>query len=55
MLLLRLLKFTVILVEDGQRNDGSENFDQPWADYEKGLGNSNGVFWYRLKALNANC
>jgi len=34
-----------------RRKDGSENFNRPWADYEKGFGNLNGEFWYGLKAL----
>jgi len=35
-----------------RRKDGSENFNRPWADYEKGFGDLNGEFWYGLKALN---
>ena len=35
-----------------RRKDGSENFNRPWADYEKGFGDLNGEFWYGLKAMN---
>jgi len=35
-----------------RRVDGSENFNRPWSDYEKGFGNLNGEFWYGLKAVN---
>ena len=35
-----------------RRVDGSENFNRPWSDYEKGFGNLNGEFWYGLKAIN---
>ncbi|XP_065896261.1 fibrinogen-like protein A [Dysidea avara] len=35
-----------------RRKDGSENFNQSWADYEKGFGDLNGEFWYGLKTMN---
>ena len=35
-----------------RRKDGSENFNRPWADYEKGFGDLNGEFWYSLKTMN---
>ncbi|XP_065896257.1 fibrinogen-like protein A [Dysidea avara] len=35
-----------------RRKDGSENFNRPWADYEKRFGDLNGEFWYGLKAMN---
>ena len=35
-----------------RRLDGSENFNRPWSDYEKGFGNLTGEFWYGLKAIN---
>jgi len=35
-----------------RRKYGSENFNRPWADYEKGFGDLNGEFWYSLKAMN---
>jgi len=35
-----------------RRKDGSENFNRPWTDYEKGFGNLNGELWYGLKAMN---
>jgi len=34
------------------RQDGSVDFNRPWADYEKGFGDLNGEFWYGLKAIN---
>ena len=35
-----------------RRKDGSENFNRPWADYEKGFGDLNGEFWYGLNTMN---
>ena len=35
-----------------RRKDGSENFNRPWTDYEKGFGGLNGEFWYGLKVIN---
>jgi len=35
-----------------RRKDGSENFHRPWSDYEKGVRDLNGEFWYRLKTIN---
>jgi len=35
-----------------RREDGSENFNRAWADYEKGFGDLNREFWYGLKAMN---
>ena len=35
-----------------RRVDGSENFNRPWSDYEKGFGNLTGEFWYGLKTIN---
>ena len=35
-----------------RRVDGSEDFNRPWSDYEKGFGYLNGEFWYGLKAIN---
>ncbi|XP_065898504.1 fibrinogen-like protein A [Dysidea avara] len=35
-----------------RRKDGSENFNRPWADYERGFGELNSEFWYGLKLMN---
>jgi len=35
-----------------RRKDGSEEFNRPWTEYEKGFGDLDGEFWYGLKAMN---
>jgi len=35
-----------------RRKDGSENFNRPWDDYERGFGELDSEFWYGLKAMN---
>ena len=35
-----------------RRQDGSEDFDRDWMDYEEGFGNLTGEFWYGLKSMH---
>ena len=35
-----------------RRQDGSEDFNRTWVEYEDGFGKLTGEFWYALRALH---